>query len=38
MPIFQNLIAGSGFLQGPTGATGPAANTTILEYEYIATQ
>jgi hypothetical protein len=37
MTIFQNLIAGSGFLQGPTGATGPAANTTITEFEYVAT-
>jgi hypothetical protein len=37
MPIFQNLIAGSGFLQGPTGATGPAANTNITAYEYVAT-
>jgi len=37
MTIFQNLIAGSGFLQGPTGATGPAANTNITAYEYVAT-
>lgn len=37
MTIYQNLIAGSGFLQGPTGATGPAANTNIICYEYIAT-
>lgn len=37
MTIFQNLIAGSGFLQGPTGATGPAANTNITIYEYVAT-
>lgn len=37
MTIYQNTIAGSGFLQGPTGATGPAANTTITEYEYVAT-
>ena len=38
MTIYQNTIAGSGFLQGPTGATGPAANTTIIEYEYVAAQ
>jgi hypothetical protein len=38
MTIYQNNIAGSGFLQGPTGAPGPAANTFIQEYEYIATQ
>jgi len=38
MTIYQNNIAGSGFLQGPTGAPGPAANTYIQEYEYIATQ
>jgi hypothetical protein len=37
MTIYQNLIAGSGFLQGPTGATGPAANTNITIYEYVAT-
>jgi len=38
MTIYQNNIAGSGFLQGATGAPGPAANTFIQEYEYIATQ
>lgn len=38
MTIYQNNIAGSGFLQGATGAPGPAANTYIQEYEYIATQ
>ena len=37
MTIYQNLIAGSGFLQGATGATGPAANTNITVYEYVAT-
>lgn len=37
MTIYQNTIAGSGFLQGPTGATGPAANTNITVYEYVAT-
>jgi len=37
MTIYQNLIAGSGFLQGPTGATGPAANTTITTYQFVAT-
>jgi hypothetical protein len=38
MTIYQNNLAGTGFLQGATGAPGPAANTNILEYEYIATQ
>lgn len=38
MTIYQNLISGSGFLQGPKGDTGPAANTNIITYEYIATQ
>ena len=38
MTIYQNNIAGTGFLTGPTGAPGPAANTYIQEYEYIATQ
>lgn len=38
MTIYQNTLAGTGFLQGPTGAPGPAANTYIQEYEYIATQ
>ena len=37
MTIYQNLIAGSGFLQGPTGATGPAANTSVTIYKYVAT-
>lgn len=37
MTIYQNLIAGSGFLQGPKGDTGPAANTNITVYEYVAT-
>ena len=37
MTIYQNLIAGSGFLQGATGATGPAANTTITTYQFVAT-
>ena len=38
MTIYQNTLAGTGFLQGATGAPGPAANTYIQEYEYIATQ
>jgi hypothetical protein len=37
MTIYQNTIAGSGFLQGATGATGPAANTTITTYQFVAT-
>lgn len=37
MTIYQNLIAGSGFLQGPKGDTGPAANTAITTYRYVAT-
>ena len=37
MTIYQNLIAGSGFLQGPKGDTGPAANTAITTYKYVAT-
>lgn len=37
MTIYQNLISGSGFLQGPKGDVGPAANTNITVYEYIAT-
>jgi hypothetical protein len=36
MTIYQNTLAGSGFLQGATGATGPAANTTITTYQFVA--
>lgn len=34
MTIYQNILAGTGFLQGPTGL---AANTQITTYQFVAT-